>query len=535
MRTKPFLLIIAAIVLATPAQGYDFDAGTNEGWTYRLVNSNTGDIRTGNAGWSDINNRPNVFNDPVGDNRGSAQGVVFSVDYNSASSGDYLILQLRSPDLGSSVAWQDVSTFSAYLLPSFVAASFTPDLFANLAIVVYDHDEDRQRSFVTGSATTIDDAVWSLRSFDVATALASAVPPVTNYDVEQVMVNFWIAVAGDRHVADPLIFGIDEFSPCSTVYNSEADFRAAAGTVVAYGFESHGLSENVNDLVPSPVPASDFAGNFGIAYSNLNAFNVAYQPGGSCNADGDRSLFTHSVVAANYSLTFSDFDGDNRSITAFGLTVCDFASGISEPVSITYDTGTESGTLLVVPNGQPDYTSNFLGIVVCSGSAFDSITLTFDDNASGFQQFDEVIYSLAPMSDCNENGILDEDEIAGRPSLDWNNDGIIDNCQQGEGLADVPSGGADLFALHNAHPNPFNPQTTITFDLPREQAVSLRIYDIAGRLIDALLDEEVAAQGRNEVVWRGRDAVGRVVPAGIYFYRLSTNGYSETKRMVLVK
>ena len=41
--------------------------------------------------------------------------------------------------------------------------------------------------------------------------------------------------------------------------------------------------------------------------------------------------------------------------------------------------------------------------------------MTFDDNASGFQQFDEVIYSLAPMLDCNDNGILDAEEIAGHP------------------------------------------------------------------------------------------------------------------------
>ena len=169
--------------------------------------------------------------------------------------------------------------------------------------------------------------------------------------------------------------------------------RAAAWPTTTYSFESHGLSEDVNDLVPSPVPASDFEDHFDIAYHNLNAFNVSYSPGSPCNAHGDRALFTHSVVADDYSLTFSNFGGANRSITAFGLTVCDFASNISEPVSIVYDTGTDSGTLLVVPSGQPDHTANFVGVVVCSEAAFDSITLTLDDNMSGFQWFDEVIYS----------------------------------------------------------------------------------------------------------------------------------------------
>ncbi len=84
-------------------------------------------------------------------------------------------------------------------------------------------------------------------------------------------------------------------------------------------------------------------------------------------------------------------------------------------------------------------------------------------------------------------------------------------------------------------PNPFNPQTTIKFDLPKQTAVSLRVYDLAGSLVDVILDNEMVSQGRNDVVWRGRDLEDRVVPAGVYFYRLEAGQYSETKRMVLIK
>ncbi len=66
-------------------------------------------------------------------------------------------------------------------------------------------------------------------------------------------------------------------------------------------------------------------------------------------------------------------------------------------------------------------------------------------------------------------------------------------------------------------------------------AVSLRVYDLAGSLVDVILDNEIVSQGRNDVVWRGRDLEGRVVPAGVYFYRLEAGQYSETKRMMLVK
>lgn len=91
------------------------------------------------------------------------------------------------------------------------------------------------------------------------------------------------------------------------------------------------------------------------------------------------------------------------------------------------------------------------------------------------------------------------------------------------------------FVLHENSPNPFNPRTTIAFDMPSEQPVSLRVYDIAGRLVDTVLNEEQAATGRNEVVWQGRDENGQEVPAGVYFYRLDAGAYSEAKRMTMVK
>lgn len=90
-------------------------------------------------------------------------------------------------------------------------------------------------------------------------------------------------------------------------------------------------------------------------------------------------------------------------------------------------------------------------------------------------------------------------------------------------------------ARMSCYPNPFNPQTTISFDLPYEQRVSLRIYDVAGRLVDALLSGQRAIAGRNEAVWRGRDATGRLVPGGVYFYNLEAGRFSETGRMAVIR
>lgn len=177
-----------------------------------------------------------------------------------------------------------------------------------------------------------------------------------------------------------------------TVYNDEAAFRAAVGSVTAYGFEVHGLAEGVE--LASPLSAGDLDNSFDLAFTGLNSFQIDNSAGSPGLADGTRCIFSHSVVGANYTLTFSNFYGSGANIAAFGLTVTDFASNITDPASITYSAGNLSGTLLTVDAGQPDYTQNFVGLTVSPAEAFDAITLTFDDNLSGFQYFDEVLYAV---------------------------------------------------------------------------------------------------------------------------------------------
>jgi len=229
MNAKLTLLTLAATSWMAAGAGYTFNSGDSEGWTYRLVNATTGDeIRTGSASWSDINNYPNVFTDTVGDGKGAAQGVVWASDYSTeASPGDYLVLQFISPDLTSSSAWKVASSFSAQLLPSFSAASWTPDIYANLGVIINDLETGTERSFVSGSATSLASGTWTAREFDLTTAFASASPPVIAHEVVQITVNFWIAVAADRYVADPLLFDIDDITSTIEVMVPTQDYGDA--------------------------------------------------------------------------------------------------------------------------------------------------------------------------------------------------------------------------------------------------------------------------------------------------------------------
>lgn len=99
------------------------------------------------------------------------------------------------------------------------------------------------------------------------------------------------------------------------------------------------------------------------------------------------------------------------------------------------------------------------------------------------------------------------------------------------GVAETPAS----FRLLGAAPNPFNPRTTIRYDLPRDGRVSLRVYDLSGRLTRTLMDGDEVSAGRREAVWDGRNETGRQVAAGIYFCRLEAGAYIETKRMTLIR
>ncbi|MCH7548923.1 MAG: T9SS type A sorting domain-containing protein [Candidatus Krumholzibacteriota bacterium] len=89
-------------------------------------------------------------------------------------------------------------------------------------------------------------------------------------------------------------------------------------------------------------------------------------------------------------------------------------------------------------------------------------------------------------------------------------------------------------ALYANYPNPFNPTTTIRFDMQTAATVKLSVYNIQGALVRTLVVGERGA-GIHEEVWDGRDNGGRLVASGVYFYRLEMSGFVRTRKMLLVK
>lgn len=86
------------------------------------------------------------------------------------------------------------------------------------------------------------------------------------------------------------------------------------------------------------------------------------------------------------------------------------------------------------------------------------------------------------------------------------------------------------FMLAQNFPNPFNPSTSIRFALPKSSSVMLNVYDVSGKLVATLINNEVVSAGLNEVQFNASS-----LPSGIYFYTLSADNFKDTKKMILVK
>ena len=95
---------------------------------------------------------------------------------------------------------------------------------------------------------------------------------------------------------------------------------------------------------------------------------------------------------------------------------------------------------------------------------------------------------------------------------------------------EIPS----VYFLHQNHPNPMINKTIIRYGLPRETKVSLKVYDNTGRMVRTLI-KGFQLPRYYAIEWDGRGAKGKLLPSGIYFYRLETKEYKNTRKLILLR
>jgi len=110
--------------------------------------------------------------------------------------------------------------------------------------------------------------------------------------------------------------------------------------------------------------------------------------------------------------------------------------------------------------------------------------------------------------------------------------GIVEGGGTG---VDEPSGGSIRRLALGNFPDPFNPETQVTYELPQSARVTLRVYDLSGRLVRELLDSAESEEGVHAITWDGRGDSGRPLPSGVYFARLEAGEKTAVHKMVLLK
>jgi flagellar hook assembly protein FlgD len=97
-------------------------------------------------------------------------------------------------------------------------------------------------------------------------------------------------------------------------------------------------------------------------------------------------------------------------------------------------------------------------------------------------------------------------------------------------MESMPAG----YALEQNVPNPFNPETQISYRVPERAEVRLSVYNVTGQQVAQLVSATLEP-GVYRVTWDGRDGVGRAVASGVYFYRLETEAIQLVRKMLLLQ
>jgi flagellar hook assembly protein FlgD len=417
-----------------------------------------------------------------------------------------------------------------------IAASLEGVIFSSVAWGDYDSDGDldillagRTASFVNISRIYRNDAGTFV---DVAAGLEG---------VQRSSVA-WGDYDNDGDL-DILLAGFTAGVPVSHLYRNDVGtfVDVAAGLEgVEYSSVAWGDYDSDGDLdillagrTASGVTISRIYGNddgtFTDSGAGLVGVYLSTVAWGDCDNDGDLDILLTGYRASNVhiALIYENTTGSANTIPSAPANLgASLAGGIA---TFTWDAGADTET----PAAGLSYN---LRVGTTSGGS--ELSAAMADSASGYRRLPARGNAQQRLS-----WSLDFSAVAPDATLYWSVQ-TVDTGFAGSAFAaeqslepGTVSAVAELptqFALHRNFPNPFNPSTTLRFDLPQAGMVELTIYDVTGRRVRTLVRETLAA-GRQEVVWQGRDDGGRQVASGVYLYKLKAGSYVETRRMTLVK
>ena len=312
----------------------------------------------------------------------------------------------------------------------------------------------------------------------------------------------------DAAAAATPILSVDGIVYVALIGNSLAAFDIADGTQIWEN--SYNLEFDANDL----STFLNLSGNGDLILNTRNSGMLVVVSGLSVGLDslGWAKPGKNAGNSANSSVTFvapvknCDFSGDG------------FVS-ISDVIFLLLRGQEDASNPELDWNNDGRYTVS------------DAIRLLFDIRDGLCPDQSAVLASASGISSADMEKLL---AVVERMDLSEDERNMVISAVESMGSKEVQLPRA--FKLEQNHPNPFNPSTTISFQVPEggAQRVSLRVYDLRGSVVRNLIDD-IRDPGVYTAFWNGQDDSGRNVSSGVYLYRLQAGSFSQTRKMVLLK
>ncbi len=300
---------------------------------------------------------------------------------------------------------------------------------------------------------------------------------------------------------------------------------------------------------------SDATGYYEIEYIPVGTYDVrASRSGYSSGEELDVSVGDGTIASVDFVLAAPDFFDDIESglaewtgswgtttTTSYSPSTCMTDSPGGNYGSNDYETMTLANAIdLSSADGaelsfwhrydtESGYDYCYVEVSTNNGSSWTDVA-TYDGSQSTWTEETIDLTSYVGTSQFKIRFLLDSDGYIERDG--WYVDDVLISIEG-------PETGVDDFvprelAISN-FPNPFNPHTSVSFQMPSSGTADVRVYDAAGRLVRTLLAGDERDAGSHQVVWDGRDDAGRGVAAGVYFSRIIAGGREASAKMVLLK
>ena len=320
-----------------------------------------------------------------------------------------------------------------------------------------------------------------------------------------------------------------------SVYGSDVSFNnltISAGTSGGGGVI--GISENAHiDLTNSIVWNNSGENNFG-STDGTGTINVAYSDidggfEGEGNIDAD-PLFT-DASGGDYSITQDSPCKDTGTADTDG----DGVDDIIDYSGLAPDMGAYETTIAAL-SGFTLYPSETYVILTWNPTTDDAFQYYFLERSTDVEFTENIEGNYLTSTYYEDNSLEFDTEYFYRVSyyangqseysdvlsvtLEWMD---VDGNQ-------IP----EVYALHQNYPNPFNPVTNLSYDLPEDAMVNITIFDMMGRIVSNLVNENQSA-GYKSLQWNATNNGGHPVSAGVYIYTIRAGSFAQTKKMILLK